>query len=445
MINFTRRAFLAGIPAVPLFGAKEKAVETGFPQSFIRLLPKDGVRFNDDKYFRFYCSNGLATVDPEALFRRVSDAAKSGNAYKALFLARLFTRVRPDLDAGWNNRKQIAASLQLGAEVSAAEKRAGAGGVFLSGAPKAVPRSLADYAAALALAADDLAALFPKGALAAVVDSVSGIESTFHDSLEPKQQLLSDLLPNLLAVTGGKPAKFRVSNPGDSFMATLSSVAAGVSAGVGDTAGAEANARKSGEYSARAGAVPSHYVDASFLAARIGGVQSQTFYPKSGGEMNLLDTPCPILVASGGSLSAFTTARFANREGNFKRFRVSRTAGTQGELVKHPPGTPLRFPRLMTLWVSGQELQLVSLLEAILDQNDAKQFGAPVPIPNLSGCDQAYTKNQLLFAFSNTRGGITGLDSKDVAYQFDRFADSEIDSLRYRPQPQLHESTWVLP
>lgn len=443
MINFTRRAFLTGIPALPLFGAKEKAVETGFPQSFIRLLPGNGVRFNDQKYFRLYCSNGLATMDPEALFRRVDHAAKSGNAYKALFLARLFTRVRPDLDAGWNNRKQIAASLRLDEEVSAADKRAGAGGFFLSGPPKSVPRSLADYAAALALAADDLAALFPKGALAAVVDSVSGIESTWHDSLEPKQQRLSDLLPNLLAVTGGKPAKFRVSNPGDSFMATLSSVAAGVSAGVGDTAGAEANARKSGEYSARAGAVPSHYVDASFVAARLGGVQSQTFYPKSGGESHLLDTPCPILVASGGALSAFTTARFVSREGFSKCFRVIRNGGSEGELVKRPPGTPLRFPRLMTLWVSGQELQIVSPLEVILDHNDAKMFDAPVSIPNLSVCNQAYATNQLLFTYSNTRGGITGLDSQDVAYQFSYFADQE--TLRYQPRAQLAPNSWVLP
>ena len=102
-------------------------------------------------------------------------AAKQGETYKALYLARVFTTAKPDLAAGWTNRAQLAASLGFDAEATAS--RANASEAGSRPIPPASSRCdetsailLADWAAALALVADDVVVKEGPHALVAVRD-----------------------------------------------------------------------------------------------------------------------------------------------------------------------------------------------------------------------------------------------------------------------------------
>src|SRR5688572_3823910 len=152
-----------------------------FSESFFKAFPEYD-RFRDAAYARLFAGDGLRSSDPQTIFQRMMAAAKQGETHKALYLARLFTAAKPDLAAGWTNRAQLADSLGFDAEAAASRANASDGAnrpippTALPGAMKTRPASLADWAAALALVADDVAVKEGPHALVAVRDDLSGVE-----------------------------------------------------------------------------------------------------------------------------------------------------------------------------------------------------------------------------------------------------------------------------
>src|SRR4029079_14524644 len=81
-----------------------------WPQLLIKWLP-GGSRFSNSQYQRLVARDVLMRVASEVLFQRMSVAAEAGDSYKALYLARVFTRANPGVKAGWTNRAKLAPGL----------------------------------------------------------------------------------------------------------------------------------------------------------------------------------------------------------------------------------------------------------------------------------------------------------------------------------------------
>ena len=143
--------------------SKPPVAGSRLPGSFIDAFP-EFERFRDEGYSRLMAGDALRVADVKALFERMTAASRNGEIYKALYFARLFTHAKPELAAGWSNRAELAATVGVAQEAAASHANAQAGGhlsvppAALPGAIKVRPSTLADWAAALALVSDDVAA-----------------------------------------------------------------------------------------------------------------------------------------------------------------------------------------------------------------------------------------------------------------------------------------------
>ena len=209
---FSRLAFLAAFLAVmilplSLMSAKKEekkpSTSSSFPDTYLSQLDK-GERFKNPDYFRILAGDGIRTADPRGLFHRVSVAVGEGKNYKALYLARLFTVIKPDSPEGWANRASIAATLGLKEESAASqansERPDGARPVPLGVLPgnglQVRPKDTYDWAAAMALVADGLASKVGPNHVVSVRDDVSGIHvSTPQELADLNEELAKDDLP----------------------------------------------------------------------------------------------------------------------------------------------------------------------------------------------------------------------------------------------------------
>ena len=138
---------------------------TGFGTAYTRVV-KGAERFGDANYFKLMASDGIRTVDPKALYVRLQAAVAANERYKALYLARIFTDLKPDAPAAWNNRARLASALGLTEEAAACEQNATnpsqrvnvpLADILPGTGLGTIPTTLSDWAAATALLSDGIA------------------------------------------------------------------------------------------------------------------------------------------------------------------------------------------------------------------------------------------------------------------------------------------------
>jgi len=331
---------------------------TEWPPAVIRAIP-GGDRFRNADYLRLVAGDGLLRVAPDALFRRMTAAAQRGEWYKALFLARVFTQARPDLPAGWSNRAKLATQLGLDEEAAACAKNAvsseagGVGSPFVTGTRFTLePATLADWAAALLIAADSPPVERGTSNLLVVRDDVSGVhvetreeraEIDAHTNAEDLRQYgrigvfaepepirLVNVLTGSFMMTGGEPMKLGGNSTGGSWAMTALSAFA-IASGAGPAAiGASESARKrvqaaEAEKDAKA---PSLMAGGKVAGVTWNGHQARIEYaPQPSGHDRAVGNPVPVLWGTGGALVPSYCGRLQNRAS----VEVYNSGSTNGE------------------------------------------------------------------------------------------------------------------
>lgn len=312
--------------------AKKKVVEqtndTAFPEAFVRKV--DGAqRFQNPAYFSLMAGSGIQSQDVKVLYARLQAAVAANERYKALYLARVFTSIKPDVAAAWSNRAALASALGLSDEASVCQANA-KDVQHLATVPPSVlpgagltvkPASLADWASAMALLSDDTAAKERHASLVAVKDSVSGIHQATDEEIQertrsykedgltppgpwarPEAIRLQHILPNAFSLGTEEPMHYKSMSAGGMFGAMLMAGMAGMQQNYNPQLAQQAQ-EMSQEMAGRAGEVPSHYKGGSYTKITyVGGkAVSSLDHPQPSGEFETVGLPVPLLWASGGT------------------------------------------------------------------------------------------------------------------------------------------------
>jgi hypothetical protein len=78
----------------------------GFAPAYTKVV-KGAERFENANYFTLMAADGIHNVDPKVLYERLQAAVAANERYKALYMARIFTDVRPDDAAAWSRTRRI--------------------------------------------------------------------------------------------------------------------------------------------------------------------------------------------------------------------------------------------------------------------------------------------------------------------------------------------------
>ena len=317
-------AFVSTVAALPICASGPATAQSpgphggAFPESFFRAFPEYD-RFRDAAYVNLLAGDGMRSGDPQIIFQRMTAAANRGETYKALYLARLFTVVKPDLRSGWTNRAQLAASLGLEAESVASRANANTGDnrpiapSALPGMLKARPATLSDWAAALALVADDVSAKEGPHTLVAVRDDLSGLDVPSKEEIErggrgpwatSKPVQVEHVLTNLFVMPQATPMDKKSMKGGMFGLGALALAGSTYAATVGAEDAARAFSEMYGDAMGKAFEVSSQLKGGSFLAVTFpnGTTHRSEAKPRTSGKYEAVSTPLPILWASGGSL-----------------------------------------------------------------------------------------------------------------------------------------------
>lgn len=358
---------------------------TGFSASFLTAFP-EYERFRSDDYQRLLAGDGLRSLDPQVLYQLVAEAAKRNEPYKALYLARLFTQLRPEVASGWTNRARLATALGFEGEAAASGSRAIGTETpvppsALPGALTVRPATLHDWAAALALVSDDVAATQGPNALVAVRDDLSGIQMADDEAVAAggrgpwataKPVQVDNVLTNLFVMTHATPMDKKSVRGG---MLALGAIALGGSTyatATGVTQAAQAFTQMYGEAMSKAFAVKSELKDGSFRAMTFShgkGTQVEV-KPQTAGKYEAVSTPLPILWASGGSMSPTVRAQW--KSGDEKRAQAMKLdARTKKQEWKKHEVPALSYPRVHQLCLNERVCSpKLTLFELLLTTDD---------------------------------------------------------------------------
>ena len=428
---------LAVTPALLSASAEEVKKPAGnasiFPEIFFTSFPEHD-RFRDAAYARFLAGEGLRSADPQTIVLRMLAAAKQSETYKALYLARLVTSANPDLAAAWANRAQLALALGFEAEAAASKANAADGGnrplppVALPGTMKTRPTTLADWAAALALVADDVAALEGRGALVAVRDELSGIQAAANDAIEASQRgpwatakpvQVDHVLPNLFVMPKATPMDKKSMRGGMFALGTLALAGSTFATTVGATDAARAFSEMYGDTMGRAFEVPSELKGGSFVGITFaGGVARRTeMKPRTSGKYEAVNTPLPLLWASGSSMAAVHRAHWKSGDSpKSEAMRIDRKTKKQ-EWKKYEVPV-LSYPRVQQLCAN---LRLCSpkltLLEVMLTPADVAALapGLERRLPDTAKWSARYAARESLTIVSAGET-FAGFDHTGVIY-----------------------------
>lgn len=410
-----------------------KTLLAAYPETFLKTSP-ELQRFADSGYFRMLAADGIRTSDPKALFQRISAATEAGEAYKALYLARVFTEVQPENRVGWTNRAKLAASLGFDAEAAAAQAIAETGsarslaGTALPGIVKVRPSTLADWAAALALVADDTTAREGRGVVLAVRDDLSGVTVASAQEIEREQRgpwatakpvQMEDVLPNLFAMTQATPMDRKSMKGGMFALGALALAGSAYSSSVGAADSAATLAGLYGTAMANAYEVPSDFKGGEFMATTYanGSPRAAKMVPKTAGKREALGTPVPILWASGASLSPFVAATWRNGDTDkSEAIRLDAKAKKQ-EWKKHAVPS-LMYPRMQQLCAAANDCSpMLTLLEIMLSADDVRALapGIESRLPNAAPWASKYSARQPLSVVA-AGDRFTGFDASGVVY-----------------------------
>jgi hypothetical protein len=433
-------ALAVAVSIAPSLAAKKKspkskaAAETAavtVPANALSLVP-GSERLADESYARLVAGEALRQVDPKILYQRMTTASQNGENYKALYFARILTARMTDNAAAWTNRAQLAESLGLTAEAQASRKNAEnpaaptqVSGEVLPGMGRMVaPSTLADWAAAMSLMADDLSAKVTPGTVVSVKDNLFGtdvVEGPSGAETKDRPLLVHGIVPNTFAMTHAEPMNTKHVNVG----ALMAGIFAGMSGLAGSYYGdANLAARGSELYGkAMAHAVE---VDSTLEGGRYkahvfpGGDPSVTpQQPKPSGKFSAVDWPVPVLFASGKATSPFFEGRWEKR-GKSTDKKVSRKGGpAKAGSFK---AQDLSFLRLAAFRNEFNELVSapVTAFEVMLSVADMDALGGPSAAarrPNLEPAEKAYSQSgRLVLDPFYTGRGVVGIAKDGSAY-----------------------------
>jgi len=415
-------------------GVKTTLALTTWPEALFKARP-DLDRFRDPDYFKALASDGLRAVDSKVLFERIAAATRANETYKALYLSRLFNAAHPDNRTGWTNRARLAASLGFVKEAAAAQANADAGstdpivGSALPGTFRVRPTTLADWAAAMALAADDTTARENRPIVMAVRDDLSGVsvpsaEEVQHLNRGPwvdaKPIQVDHVLPNLFAMPEATPMDRKSINGGMFALGMLATVGSSYATHIGATESALTFSELSGNAMAKASEVPSVYKGGKFVAVTYpSGIAKRTdMQPQTAGKHEAIGTPLPILWASGSSLSSAVPAFWRNGDTG-KSFAMKVDSKTKKLEWKNHLVPALDYPRLMQFCDGGKQCTPhMTLLEVLLSSDDVRALapGAEWDLPKLEFAASRYAAQQPL-TIASASAGFVGFDKAGVVYQ----------------------------
>jgi len=413
--------------------AAAKSAGTAFPETFLKTSPQLQ-RFADPAYFRMLVADGIRTSEPKALFERLAAATRAGEAYKALYLSRLFTELQPDNKVGWTNRATVAASLGFTAEAAAAQAKAETGstqplaGAALPGTVEARPKTLADWAAAVALIADDTNAREGRAVVLAVRDDLSGVSVATAEAIERENRgpwatampvQLEDVLPNLFAMPQATPMDRKSRKGGMFALGALALAGSAYSSSVGAADSAATLAGLYGNAMASAYNLPSDFKGGEFVATTYGSgsPRATKMTPKTAGKSEATGTPLPLLWASGPSLSPFLAATWRNGDSS-KSEAIKLDARTKKQEWKKHEVPALMYPRMHQLCAAVNDCSpMLTLLEVMLSADDVRALapGIESRLPNLASWASKYSGRQPISVVA-AGDRFTGFDPSGVVY-----------------------------
>jgi hypothetical protein len=391
---------------------RDQILISQFPEPVLQQIYGD--RFRNPEYFSLFLLDGIRTADPKSVYNRQKAAVEANETYKAMFFARIFTDLKPELSAAWSNRGALAATLGLKDEAAACQANAEHPTQRMA-VPKSIlphygvsvrPSSLSDWAAALQLMSDGLQAREGDHTLLAVRDDVSGINVASPAEVEAANKTsaevelprvgpwatakpvgLEHVLPNAFSLRSAEPMSHKTVNKGGMFAAMLMGGLAGLSK---DPAASAQVSQAAGELAGRATQVSSEYQGGAYTFATYddGKESVANLAPKPTGETQTVGSPFPILWAAGQTGSASYLAQLAQKDKSW--VQVWAPAGpkeVKAKAMKLPD--KLYMPKLMTL-CTGYETCTppLSLNELLFTKEDVAAL-APSLIGEVMRLDEA--------------------------------------------------------
>jgi hypothetical protein len=426
-----------------------------FPDTVLAKLDR-GDRFRNADYFKLMAADGIKDADPKAIFARMTAAAALGENYKALYFARLFTQMKPDLPAGWTNRAKLAAALGYADEAVAcqvhAETPTSSAPVPLGTLPgqglKVHPRDLADWAGAMALLSDSIAAKEGASALVSFKDSISGVKiitpqeeiARMGNDLEPETKrfmlaqgpyarsnppLLDDVAANSFSLQAATPMLRKSSQgmgAGGFFTALMLGAAAGVATQNGDAATATQASNAAGQLAGEKSVVASEYSGGFFSGVTYtnGAPVVTSYKPQPAGASEAIGWPRPLLWASGGSLtSSFYAESICSSKDKvycWTHYIRPQDLGDKKKRRQHLDGPipALYYPKVARLCSSpnGCSIEL-TLMEVLLNPEDTL---ALAPGKSITGFNMADRDAQYRSGTLSLVPFIIGFDKDGVQY-----------------------------
>lgn len=253
----------------------------------------DLARFRSPEYVNAFLGQGLLHADPQTLLTAATEASQRGEHYKALYLARLTTMVRPDLDAAVRLRQQTAVGLGVAGDLSRTPQVEA--DVVLPGVPLVRPTTLRDWAAAVLLVQQDVVAIEGKHATVAIPSGVSGTNYLFYEkpALLPQPTRVDHVLPNLFVLRDGEPMKRRGTGGLAALMLGVAAATAGAAVAAPAYAdGLVASSRAMLDASARANEAAVREA-ATWPTLLEGGVFTRRTYSRDGTSVDVQANPTP--------------------------------------------------------------------------------------------------------------------------------------------------------
>jgi hypothetical protein len=378
-------------------------------------------------------------------------AAQANENYKALYFARIFTEVEPQNAVGWQNRSKLASNLGLPEEALASQARASdpksaqvvpAG--FLPGRKVPVkPATLPDWAAALALLSQDLAATRGPAEELAVRDDISGVKVATADEVrendaqltklnlppegpwaDPKPLNVNQVLTNCFALKDAEAMHYHSVDGGKMFGAMMMAGLAGYSSAAAPAAAA-LDSQVAGKLVTDASNVKSnysggHYAKLLYDKDSINGVTTSD-KPKTSGKTHALGSPFPLLWGSGDPTApTFLAALSAGQKPAVVEIKAGQEVPPGKEKVKLESLPPLHYPKFGIL-CSAQCSYPVALGEIILTREDLQEFAPNLLslLPDLTSLRTAYLSDGLTMSPGNySANTFIGFDERGDAFRF---------------------------
>jgi hypothetical protein len=342
-------------------------------------------RFKNTRYAEIFAGPGLRSVSPEALYSKAKSAADAGEIYLALFFSTLLTDAAAENPAVWKNRAVLAGSLGLVQEAHACEQRSSAPGTreplapyLLPGSITNEPKSLADWAAAVALLGWSTEARQP-GVFTYFDDSLSGFDVDKHTnkydgttmtSVWTHVPKIADLLPNLYIGTRLHPMRENTVSTGKAIgMGLLAGLVGSAGAYSGNTVQANALVEEISASLGRGLEQPSRYKGGDYVMRRFenGHFKDQAAKPLPAAEYDAIHVPTPFLWALGSPFLPSVEARIVDAKDHDVKLRLNKTDGYEekAETRRLPDLQVVKLARLSSL-----DDTEVTLLEVLLKPED---------------------------------------------------------------------------